>query len=59
MDCKRSLIFLRAYLNEYTTALKGQRFRLTYVDAFAGEGVWRPRSAYTTEVYGDYRKMVI
>lgn len=38
---KHTQIKLRAlkdYLPAYTTALKGQRFRLTYIDAFAGSG---------------------
>lgn len=32
------LLILGAYLDAYTTALKNQRFRLIYVDAFAGSG---------------------
>ncbi len=32
------LSILEGYLNSYTTALKGQPFRLVYVDAFAGSG---------------------
>ena len=32
------LLISSAYLDAYTTALKSQRFRLIYVDAFAGSG---------------------
>ena len=32
------LNILRAYLNDYTTALKNQHFELIYIDAFAGSG---------------------
>lgn len=32
------LEILRAYLDAYTTALKNQKFRLVYIDAFAGTG---------------------
>lgn len=35
---REKLDILSAYLDAYTTALKGQPFRLTYVDAFAGSG---------------------
>ena len=35
---KEKLDILEAYLDAYTTALKNQRFRLIYVDAFAGTG---------------------
>ena len=34
----QKLEILRAYLDAYTSALKNQRFTLTYVDAFAGAG---------------------
>lgn len=37
---EQKLDVVAAYLQAYTTALKRQRFRLTYVDAFAGSG-WR------------------
>lgn len=52
----RKLEILRLYLDAYTTVLKNQRFRLIYVDAFAGEGVWHPgvESAYSTEDYGEF-----
>ena len=49
------LEILRRYLDAYTTALKRQNFRLTYVDAFAGEGYWRPRSQFASEGYEDFR----
>ena len=53
---------LEEYLDAYTTALKEQPskehpFRLIYVDAFAGEGAWQPKSSYADD-YGDYREMV-
>ena len=48
------LNILRRYLNEYTTVLKKQHFRLIYVDAFAGEGYWRPKPLYPPEIYGDF-----
>ena len=35
---KEKLDIIEAYLDAYTTALKNQRFRLIYVDAFAGTG---------------------
>ena len=35
---------LNSYLDAYTTALKNKPFRLTYVDAFAGSGFWRPKA---------------
>ena len=35
---EQKLEILRRYLDAYTTALKNQRFQLTYVDAFAGAG---------------------
>ena len=49
------LEILRHYLNAYTTALKNQRFTLTYVDAFAGEGHWTPAAGYASDIYGDFR----
>lgn len=53
------LEILGKYLDAYTTVLKNQRFRLIYVDAFAGEGVWRSgeESGYTTDVYGEFQKV--
>lgn len=53
---------LEKYLNAYTTALKEKPsrehpFNLIYVDAFAGEGVWQPKSSYADD-YEDYRGMV-
>ena len=52
----QKLEILRLYLDAYTTVLKNQRFRLIYVDAFAGEGVWHPgvESAYSAEDYGEF-----
>lgn len=39
--------------------LKHQKFRLNYVDAFAGEGVWSPgiESGYTAEAYGEFHEV--
>ena len=45
---------LRRYLDAYTTALKNQPFNLIYVDAFAGEGYWRPGTGYASDDYGDF-----
>ena len=53
---QEKLQILSLYLDKYTTALKNQRFRLIYVDAFAGEGTWRPGSAYTAD-YDDFREL--
>ena len=52
----KKLEILRLYLDAYTTVLKNQKFRLIYVDAFAGEGVWSSsvESAYTPEDYGEF-----
>ncbi len=38
---QKKLRILGLYLNAYTTALKNQRFRLVYIDAFAGSGLIR------------------
>ena len=48
---QEKLNILSGYLEAYTTALKSQPFQLIYVDAFAGEGSWRPGSEYATEDY--------
>ena len=53
---QEKLQILSLYLDKYTTALKNQRFRLIYVDAFAGEGTWLPGSAYTAD-YDDFREL--
>ncbi len=55
---REKLEILRRYLNEYTTVMKYQRFRLTYVDAFAGSGTWQPNSGYAHEDYGDYQEFL-
>ena len=52
------LEILGEYLDRYTTALKNQSFDLIYVDAFAGEGQWRPNSGYEVDDYEDYRAIV-
>ncbi len=51
---QQKLEILRGYLDAYTTALKDQRFRLIYVDAFAGEGFWRPGTDYLREDYEEF-----
>ena len=53
---QQKLYILNLYLDAYTTALKNQPFRLTYVDAFAGEGSWRLGSAYASD-YDDFREL--
>ena len=55
---RQKLEILERYLDAYTTALKNQDFRLVYVDAFAGEGVWQAKSDYDAEDYEEYREMV-
>ena len=52
---REKLQILSRYLDEYTTALKNRPFRLIYVDAFAGEGTWRPGSEYSND-YDDFRE---
>ena len=51
------LDILERYLNAYTTALKDQPFDLIYVDAFAGQGSFRPGSGYAEEDYGDFQPL--
>lgn len=52
----KKLEILKLYLDSYTTALKNQPFNLTYVDAFAGAGDWRPGKGYYRE-YDDFREL--
>ena len=52
------LDILRRYLDAYTTALKNRNFRLIYVDAFAGEGYYEPKSASFDEDYSEFRELV-
>ena len=54
---EEKLEILESYLDAYTTALKNQPFQLIYVDAFAGEGYWRPNRAYSTDGYADFAEM--
>ena len=54
---RTKLDILKSYLDRYTTVLKNQSFRLTYVDAFAGSGFWKPRSASALEDPTDFRAM--
>ena len=55
---QEKLRILKGYLDAYTTALKDQPFRLIYVDAFAGEGFWRPGSEYTPDDYGEFQDVL-
>ena len=52
------LEILRLYLDKYTTALKDYPFRLIYVDAFAGEGYYEPKSAGFGEDYSEFRELL-
>ncbi len=54
---EQKLEILRRYLDAYTTALKDQPFQLIYLDAFAGEGSWRPRSGYDSADYADFQEL--
>lgn len=47
---KEKLNILERYLDAYTTALKGQRFKLMYIDAFAGAGRIPLRDKDTEEI---------
>ncbi len=49
----QKLKILRQYLDAYTTALKNQQFRLTYVDAFAGSGSYE----FTSGEYDEFREL--
>ena len=55
---QQKLDILKGYLNAYTTALKDRPFRLIYVDAFAGEGFWRPGSEYSPNDYGEFGEIL-
>ena len=55
---QEKLAIIGAYLDAYTTALKDQPFQLIYVDAFAGEGYWRPGSAYASEDYEEFTELL-
>ena len=46
---REKLEILRRYLDAYTTALKNQGFSLTYVDGFAGAGVYTEASRDSQE----------
>ena len=53
---EQKLTILEEYLKQYTTALKNQDFRLTYLDAFAGTGYVSPNLAEehnTPSAWGD------
>ena len=54
----KKLDVLKRYLDSYTTALKGQHFRLVYIDAFAGDGTVKfetPDSEFRSVVDGSAR----
>ena len=55
---EEKLEIIYRYLDAYTTALKDRPFRLVYVDAFAGDGTWRPSSGYAPEDYGEFREIL-
>ena len=50
---REKLEILRRYLDAYTTALKNQGFTLTYVDGFAGAGVY----AEASRDYQDFQEL--
>ena len=52
------LEILLRYLDAYTTALKNQPFRLSYIDAFAGPGSWQPGAPYESTDYGEFNDML-
>lgn len=41
----RKVELVRRYLDAYTTVMKKQRFKLVYVDAFAGTGYRSPKDS--------------
>ena len=58
---QEKLNILRGYLDAYTTLMKEKPsperpFRLIYVDAFAGGGLWSPKSGYSDYDYRDARE---
>ncbi len=55
---QEKLNILRGYLDAYTAALKGQPFKLIYIDAFAGAGTWIPRSNYDPNDYQEFREVI-
>ena len=55
---RRSSKFYVDIWDAYTTALKNRNFRLIYVDAFAGEGYYEPKSASFDEDYSEFRELV-
>ena len=55
---QEKLKILEGYLEAYTTVLKDQPFQLIYVDAFAGEGHWRPGSGYSVDDYGEFGEVL-
>ncbi len=46
------LDILESYLDAYTTALKDRRFKLMYIDAFAGTGRIAPSGSDDTDLHG-------
>ena len=55
---REKLHILQGYLDAYTSVLKNQPFTLTYVDAFAGEGFWRPSGLYNGKDYSDFLSLL-
>ena len=56
---QQKLEILQRYLDTYTTVLKNRRFRLIYVDAFAGEGFWKPDSEYNADAYEEFGALLL
>ena len=54
---RAKLAILKKYLDVYTTVLKNQRFRLIYVDAFAGAGFWKSRTHVDLDDPTEFREM--
>lgn len=59
---EQKLNILRGYLDAYTTLMKekpskDRPFRLIYVDAFAGGGLWSPKSGYSEDIYGEAQEL--
>ena len=54
---QEKLDILSQYLDEYTTALKNQPFRLTYIDAFAGSGSYQTGTTEPDNSYLDFDEL--
>ena len=55
---QQKLEILGRYLDAYTTALKDQRFTLTYIDAFAGPGSYHAGSSSEMEEYSEFNEVL-